>query len=77
MLSTKFTDFRKNAARLFDKVESGETVVVTRYGRPVAEIIPYGRTPESRSWKREPLRLAIRGLSISREIVADRKTNRS
>jgi prevent-host-death family protein len=77
MLTTGFTRFRIHAASYLDKVERGETVVITRHGRPVAEIVPPGGSTENKSWKRPVLPLAIKGVSLSRSIVSDRRKNRA
>ena len=36
MRQVSFTEFRRNAASLFDSVEQGETIVVLRHGKPIA-----------------------------------------
>ena len=35
------TDFRKNTASFINEIEHGETIVLIRRGKPVAEIIPF------------------------------------
>ena len=77
MISAAFTKFRRNTASYLDKVENGETVVITRHGRPIAEVVPSSFFPEGKSWKRPALRLKLKGLSISREILMDRKKSRT
>jgi prevent-host-death family protein len=72
MLSTGFTNFRTHAARYLDKVEHGETVVITRHGRPIAEIVP---PAGPKSWKRPALRLAVRGKSLGRALLEARREN--
>ncbi len=37
MISAGFAELRRKAASSFDRVENGETVVVTRNGKPIAE----------------------------------------
>jgi prevent-host-death family protein len=76
MLSTGFTKFRTHAASYLDKVEHGETIVITRHGRPVAEIVPPSGSTASKSWKRPAARIAIKGISLSRSIVSDRRESR-
>lgn len=34
--------FRDEAEDLLDRVEEGETVVITQEGKPVADLIPHG-----------------------------------
>ncbi len=71
MREATFTELRNNAKTYFDAVESGETVLVYRYGKPVAEIVPVRK--EMHSWKRPASPLTIKGLSLSREILNDRE----
>jgi prevent-host-death family protein len=77
MVSTAFTEFRKRTAAYLDKVENGETVIITRHGRPIAEVIPASPARSLKSWKRPALRLSIKGLSLSRAIMEDRKASRA
>jgi antitoxin (DNA-binding transcriptional repressor) of toxin-antitoxin stability system len=73
MKTITFTEFRKNASVLFSEVEKGEIVLVLRHGKPVAEVLPYNRDESNEpSWKRPGLRLAIRGVSLSHAILAER-----
>ncbi|MBN2232069.1 MAG: type II toxin-antitoxin system Phd/YefM family antitoxin [Deltaproteobacteria bacterium] len=39
METAAFTDFRKHAANIVSEVEHGETIVILRRGKPVAEVI--------------------------------------
>ena len=39
-------------AELLDKVESGETVTITRHGKPVAKLVPAGVDTEERARRR-------------------------
>ncbi|MHB1292457.1 MAG: type II toxin-antitoxin system Phd/YefM family antitoxin [Sulfuricella sp.] len=71
MREATFTELRNNAKAYFDAVESGETVLVYRNGKPVAEIVPVRK--EMPSWKRLASPLTIKGLSLSREILNDRE----
>ncbi len=38
-------ELRDNASSLIEAVEHGETLTVTRYGKPVARVIPAGLSP--------------------------------
>jgi len=76
MVSTAFTEFRKHSAAFLDKVENGETVIITRHGRPVAEMIPPASTFGVKSWKRPALRLKIKGVSLSKAVLAERVNGR-
>jgi prevent-host-death family protein len=71
-----FTEFRQNAATYFDVVEKGETVRVLRHGKPVAEVIPASVEDGVVSWKQPGLKLSVRGASLSREILRERKRSK-
>ena len=71
-----FTEFRQNAATYFDVVEKGETVRVLRHGKPVAEVVPAPAEEGMVSWKQPGLKLSIRGASLSREILKERKQSK-
>lgn len=72
MIKTTFTDFRKSAKRFFDAVEEGNTVQVSKHGRPVADLVPSKVLQERPLWKRRFEPLVIPGLSLSAEILKDR-----
>ena len=73
MKTVSFTDFRSRASSLFDAVERGETLVVLRHGKPVAEVHPVAtgcsRTP---SWRRPGLRLTAKGAALATAILEER-----
>jgi prevent-host-death family protein len=71
-----FTEFRQNAATYFDVVEKGETVRVLRHGKPIAEVIPASAGEGVISWKQPGLKLSVRGASLSREILKERKQSK-
>ncbi len=74
MKTVMFTEFRSHASGLFSEVEKGETLLVLRHGRPVAEISPV--SPERKdvpSWKRPGLKLTVRGAGLSSAILKERR----
>lgn len=75
MKTIAFTDFRKRASDLITEVEHGETFVLLRHGKPVAEVVPFSdmaqRTP---AWKQSGIRLRIRGSDLSSAIIEERET---
>lgn len=75
MITTAFTEFRKKTTSYLDKVENGESILITRHGRPIAELIPASEDSQHCSWKRPALKMKIRGISISRSILEDREKN--
>jgi prevent-host-death family protein len=75
MKTITFTDFRKRASGFITEVEHGETLVLLRHGKPVAEITPFsdnGHYPPS--WKQVGIRLRMRGSDLSSAILDERET---
>ncbi|HJX30794.1 MAG TPA: type II toxin-antitoxin system Phd/YefM family antitoxin [Thermodesulfobacteriota bacterium] len=76
MKSVAFTDFRKKASDLITEVEHGETLILLRRGKPVAEVVPFSdkaqRTP---AWKLSGIRLRIQGSDLSSAILEEREMN--
>ena len=74
MKTITFTDFRKKASGFITEVEHGETLVLLRRGKPIAEVIPFSggfqRTP---SWKQPGIRLQIQGSDLSSAILEERE----
>ena len=74
MKAITFTEFRKHASGLFSDVEKGESFLVLRHGKPIAEISPPSTTHEDGpSWKRPGLRLTAKGASLSSAILEERR----
>ena len=75
MKTIPFTEFRQQASELFSAVEQGETFVVLRHGKPIAEISPFSEgTARTPSWKRPGLKLSARGAGLAAAILAERRT---
>jgi prevent-host-death family protein len=74
MKTISFTDFRNKASGFIAEVEHGETLVILRRGKPVAEITPFSDgmhgTP---SWKNPGIRLKVKGSELSSAILDDRE----
>ena len=73
MKTVSFTEFRANAASYLDDVERGQTVILLRHGKPIAEIHPVtaaaGRAP---SWQRAGPRLVVKGTGLAAAILGER-----
>lgn len=75
MKTISFTDFRKKASNFLTEVEHGETLVLLRRGKPIAEIIPFtDNIPQIPSWKRKSTRLQIKGSDLSSAILEERES---
>jgi prevent-host-death family protein len=74
MKTISFTDFRKKASGFIAEVEHGETIILLRRGKPVAEVIPFSdRSHREPAWKKPGIRLKIKGSDLSSAILEDRK----
>ncbi len=76
MKAISFTEFRKNASTILNDVEKGDSVEILRHGRVIARLIP--ATDEAiPSWKRPREILAVKGVLLSRTIIAERRRVRT
>jgi len=73
MTTVTLTEFRSHASGMLTRVEHGETLVVLRHGRPIAEVSPVTRADDGQpSWKKPALRLTAKGAALSSVILEDR-----
>jgi prevent-host-death family protein len=74
MRTISFTDFRKKASGFITEVEHGETLILLRRGKPVAEVVPFSdKTLRKPSWKNSLTRLRIKGSDLSSVILDERE----
>ena len=75
MKTVTFTDFRKKASIFLTEVEHGESIVLLRRGKPIAEIVPFsGKAQQTPSWKRPGIHLQIQGSDLSSAILEERES---
>ncbi len=75
MKTITFTDFRKEASGFITEVEHGETLILLRHGKPVAEIVPFSdRARRLTAWKQPGIRLHTSGSDLSTAILEERET---
>jgi prevent-host-death family protein len=73
MKTITLTELRRHYAALLTEVEKGETLVILRYGRPIAEIRPYSEDADKvPAWKEPGMKLKIPGAELSQAIMAER-----
>ena len=71
MITVSFADLQSQVDFYFQAVEKGESLQVSREGRPIALITPLP-TVRAKGWPRiAPL--PIEGISLTSEILADRQ----
>ncbi len=78
MKTITLSEFDKDAPGYLAEVERGERILLLRYGKPIAQIIPYAhdeaamKTP---AWKRPGLRLRKPGVELSSAILEERESD--
>ena len=73
MKTVTLTEFRRHASGMLTEVEQGETILILRHGRAIAEVSPVvDRGDSSPSWKKPALRLSTKGSGLSPAILEDR-----
>ena len=73
MTTVTLTEFRNHASGMLTRVEHGETLVVLRHRRPIAEVFPAAREGDTQpSWKQQALRLTAKGADLSSAILEER-----
>lgn len=72
MTTVTLTEFRSHASGMLSRVERGETLVVIRHGRPIAEVSPISSAAGDPSWKSPALRLVTKGAGLASAILAER-----
>ena len=75
MKTVTFTEFRKNASGVLDRVEKGESIRVLRHGRAIAKIVPAELREPRPAWKRPGLRLVAAGVSLSKAVLEERRSS--
>jgi antitoxin (DNA-binding transcriptional repressor) of toxin-antitoxin stability system len=71
MKTIQFTEFRKQASEIMTAIEQGETYIIIRHGRAIAEISPI--PVQKPAWKQQALRLTSSGVSLSAAILGERE----
>ena len=73
MITVTLTEFRSHASGMLSRVERGETFVVLRHGRPIAEVSPVSAIAGGEPcWRRPGPRLIAKGASLAAAIRAER-----
>jgi len=76
MRTISFTDFREKASGFITEEEHGETLIILRRGKPVAEVVPFSdETLQEPSWKKSVNRLRIKGRDLSSAILDEREAS--
>lgn len=76
MQTTTVTEFRNNASHYLDLAEQGESIVIIRHGKSIAELKPIASS-QTPSWKSPGLNISIPDVSLSAEILEQRKEEKN
>ena len=76
MQTTTFSDFRSHASHYLSVAEAGESTIIMRHGKAVAKLCPISNEDIKKSWQHPPLQLNIKGVSLSKALLDDRKKSR-
>lgn len=73
MKTITFTEFRRHTSSLLAEVEEGETLIILRHGKPIAEIKPFSADGNKiPAWKQPGIKLEYPGAELSTAILAER-----
>ena len=73
MTTVTLSEFRSHASGMLTRVENGESLLVIRHGRPIAEVTPVAsQANQQPSWKKPGLRLSAKGAELSSVILSER-----
>ncbi len=73
MLTIPLSEFRQHSRQYIDAVEEGESIILIRHSRPVAQVIPVKNQPERiPSWKKPGIHLN-KSFSLSDQILKERE----
>lgn len=56
----QFTDFRNNSKMYFDLIEKGDSFIIIRKGKPIAQISPLSKAKQ-KGWKRKIQKVDLKG----------------
>lgn len=74
MKTVTVTELRSHVSDMLSKVEQGETIVVMRHGRAIAEVTPISHgAATTPSWKSPGLRLFTKGAALSSAVLEGRE----
>ena len=66
-----FTDFRNNLKKYFDNIENGISYIITRRGKPIAQVIPLEEIETG--WKRENQKITLKKSKTSLEYTVQER----
>lgn len=72
MHTTNSTEFRTHAAQFLTAAEEGEVIIIMRHGKAIAKLSPISAEDIRHSWQEPALKLKIKGLSLTEQLLKNR-----
>jgi len=66
----QFTEFRNKSKEFMDAVENGQSYVIIRHGKPIANVTPF-KEVSVQPWKRTPKRVTLKGNASTTDILME------
>jgi antitoxin (DNA-binding transcriptional repressor) of toxin-antitoxin stability system len=76
MITVNFTEFRQRARSYFQAAQEGEKVRVLSHGKPIGDIISPEEPKKVPSWKQPRRRFLLRGVSLTEEVLKERRESK-
>ena len=67
------SEFCKNTSNYLNKVLDGESTLITHCHKTIALLRPINTPDRKKSFQRSALRLKLKGVCLSKAVIADRK----
>ena len=71
----QFTEFRNKSKEFMDAVENGQSYVIIRHGKPIANVTPF-KEADVQGWKRPHRRIAPKGTKTSTDYILEGRSER-
>lgn len=71
----QFTEFRNKSKEFMDAVENGQSYVIVRHGKPIANVTPF-KEEIVQGWKRPHRRIAPKGTKTSTDYIMEERAKR-
>jgi len=76
MVTVSYSEFRADPDKYLEAVERGETLEVSREGKPVAIVSPARRSAKDYWKQRKPLPIRLEGPSLTEVLLKEREEGR-
>ena len=70
----KFTDFRNHSKEYFDSIEHGNSYIIIRKGKPIAQITPFN--DKEPGWKRKNRKIKLKNSKTTLEYIIQERNEK-